>query len=118
MDAVKKAGPVEDLTQQPASNLNFESHIQGGKPVVVEFYAEWSAPCKLMIPVLHEVRETVGERATVLRINIEKDKAYAEDYAVQTVPTLIIFKKGIAVWRKNGIAPSHEILEHLNLLMD
>lgn len=113
----------ERATSEPASEklttqLNFESHIQAEKPAVVAFYADWSAPCKLMVPVLYEVKETAGDRAEVISIDINKDKAYAEEYAVYTVPTLIIFKKGIAVWRKNGISSAREILRHLDLLMN
>lgn len=55
---------------------NFESHIQGEKPVVVDFFAEWCAPCKLMTPVLHQVKETIGERATILKMDIDKNPQY------------------------------------------
>jgi thioredoxin 1 len=94
---------------------NFEGHINGDKPVVVDFAASWSNPCKLMEPVLHEVKEAVGERATVLKIDIDESPQYAELYDVRSVPALIIFKQGNIVWRKNGIIPAHEILHHLNL---
>ena len=97
--------------------MNFESHIQGEKPLLVEYYADWSEPCKLLVPVLQQVKETAGDRAVILRINIDEDKAYAEDYQVYTVPTLLLFHRGQIIWRKNGISSSHEILEHLNLLM-
>lgn len=96
----------------------FESHIQAGKPVVAEFFAEWSQPCQLMIPIMQEVKETIGDRATLIRINIDKDEGYAREYDVRTVPTVMIFKEGHLIWRKNGIAPTHEILEHLNLFME
>ncbi|MGZ3839294.1 MAG: thioredoxin family protein [Flavisolibacter sp.] len=98
--------------------MDFESHINGRKPVLVEYYADWCEPCKLLVPVLQEVKETAGDRAVVLRINIDEDKPFAEDYQVYTVPTLIVFKEGNERWRKNGISSSHEILEHLNLLME
>jgi thioredoxin 1 len=94
---------------------NFEGHINGDKPVVVDFSASWSNPCKLMEPVLHEVKEVVGERATILKIDIDQSPQYAELYDVRSVPALIIFKQGNIVWRKNGIIPAHEILQHLNL---
>ncbi|MGE5520435.1 MAG: thioredoxin family protein [Candidatus Dadabacteria bacterium] len=97
--------------------MDFESHIQGSKPVLVEFYAEWSGPCKLLIPILHEVKETTGNRISVLRINISEDPSYAEDYHVYTVPTLILFRDGRIIWRKNGIASSHEILHNLDLVL-
>ena len=98
--------------------MDFESHIQGHKPVVVEYYADWCKPCELLIPVLQQVKETAGDRATILRINIDEDKSFADAYQVYTVPTLIVFREGNIVWRKNGISSSHEILDHLNLLMD
>jgi len=97
---------------------NYESHIQGDKPVVIDFYAEWSQPCKLMTPILHEVKKVVGERAVMLSMDIEKERAFAQIYNVQTVPTLIIFHKGQILWRKNGISSAHEILEHLQMLVD
>jgi thioredoxin 1 len=98
--------------------LNFESHIQGDKPVVIDFFTEWCQPCKLMVPILQEVKETVGERASVLKMDIEKDPAFAELYSIQSVPTLMIFRKGQVHWRKNGITSAHEILEHLQTLLD
>lgn len=97
--------------------MDFESHIQGEKPVLVEYYANWCEPCKLLIPILQEVKEQAGERAIVLRINIEQDKSYADDYQVYSVPTLILFKRGHVLWRKAGLISANEILEHLNLLI-
>ena len=94
--------------------ISFEGHIKGSIPVVVDFFAEWCGPCKLMGPILHEVKEKVGERATVLKLDIDKSPYYSELYNIRSVPTLIIFKNGSVLWRKSGVASSHEILEHLN----
>ena len=94
--------------------ISFEGHIKGSIPVVVDFFAEWCGPCKLMGPILHEVKEKVGERATVLKLDIDKSPYYSELYNIRSVPTLIIFKNGNVLWRKSGVASSHEILEHLN----
>jgi thioredoxin 1 len=94
---------------------NFEGHINGDKPVVVDFFAEWCGPCKLMGPVLHEIKEKIGDRATILKIDIDKVPYYTQLYGVMSVPTLIIFKKGNIVWRKSGVAPAHEILRQLNM---
>jgi thioredoxin 1 len=93
----------------------FESHIQGTLPVIVEFYADWCEPCKLMEPVMQEVKETAGERAITLKINIDQHAALAQQYSVYTVPAVAIFKEGHILWHKNGITPAHEILEHLLL---
>jgi thioredoxin 1 len=96
---------------------NFESHIYGSKPVVVDFFAEWCGPCKLMTPVLQQVKDAVGDRVTVLKMDIDKNPGFTHHYAVQAVPTLIIFKDGHVLWRKSGVVPAHEILEHLNTVM-
>ena len=94
--------------------INFEGHINGSKPVVVDFFAEWCSPCKLMTSELHKVKEMAGERATVLKIDIDKNPDYMQLYNIRSVPTLIIFKNGHMLWRKNGIANAYEILQSLN----
>jgi thioredoxin 1 len=97
--------------------VDFESHINGTIPVLVDFYTEWCVPCKLMTPVLQEVKQSVGERATILKMDIEKNPGYAKLYNIQAVPTIAIFKEGQLVWRKGGVTPAHEILQHLQLLL-
>jgi thioredoxin 1 len=96
---------------------NYESHIQGDKPVVIGFFTRWSQPWQLMIPIFQELKEILGERATILEIDIENEPQLAESYQVQTIPTLIIFHKGQVLWRKNGISTLHEILENLQILI-
>lgn len=99
------------------ANNSFEGHINGALPVVVDFYAEWCGPCKMMSPVLHEVKDKVGDRAVVLKMDIDKNPQYASVYNIQSVPTLVIFKHGQMIWRKSGLTKAHEILEHLKLHM-
>jgi thioredoxin 1 len=67
----------------------------------------------MMSPVLQEVKQHVGDKVTILKMDIDKNPFYAQLYNVQAVPTLLIFKKGSIIWRKSGIAPAHEILQHL-----
>ena len=98
--------------------MNYESHLQGDKPVIVDFFTEWCEPCKLMIPVIREIKGIVGERATILSIDVEKEDWLAELYHIQTLPTLMIFHRGQVLWRKNGISSGHEILEHLQMVMN
>jgi thioredoxin 1 len=93
--------------------VSFEGHIQGPKPVVVDFYAEWCGPCKMMAPVLKQVKDNVKERITILKMDIDKNGYYAGKYAIQSVPTLIIFKEGKILWRKSGVASAAEILAQL-----
>lgn len=94
---------------------NFESYIQGTIPVIVEFYADWSASCKLMGPILQEVKEIAGERAITVRLDVDKNHEIAEQYQIYTVPSVAIFKEGYMIWHKNGITAAHEILDHLLL---
>ncbi len=92
----------------------FDGYIGGEKPVVADFIAGWSEPCKLMDPVLLELKEQLGDNANIVRIDIEKEPSCAELFKIWSVPTVIIFKKGHEVWRKTGIIPAHEILTNLN----
>lgn len=96
---------------------SFEGHINGEKPVVVDFFAEWCGPCRMMPPILKEVKEKLGDRITVLKMDVDKNPHYANHYSVQAVPTLIVFKNGKVVWRKAGVAPAHEIIQNVSLLV-
>jgi len=97
---------------------NFDKHINAGKPVVVDFFAEWCGPCKMMPPILKQVKEKIADRATILKMDIDKNPEYARKYAVQAVPTLIIFKNGKIAWRRSGVTPAGEILSQLQNLVE
>jgi thioredoxin 1 len=70
-----------------------------------------------MPPVLQEVKRRTGERVTVLKMDIDKNPGYSRLYNILAVPTLIIFKEGHIIWRKNGVSSPHEIMEHLTSIM-
>lgn len=91
----------------------FETHISGEVPVLVDFFADWCAPCKMMQPVLIEVKDIVGSSATILKMNVDKNKFYAEKYGIQSIPTLIIFKNGKVIWRKSGVTTAKEIVHNI-----
>jgi len=95
---------------------SFQHHIDGDLPVVVDFFAEWCAPCKAMVPVLSNVKQVVGDAATILKMDVEKNRNYAERYRIESIPTLIIFQKGKIVWRKTGVASANEIIRQLATL--
>ncbi|MDB4160991.1 thioredoxin [Bacteroidia bacterium] len=92
---------------------SFKDAISGDTPVLVDFHAEWCGPCKMMPPILSQVKDTLGGNVKIIKIDVDKNKALAEAYAVRGVPTLMIFKNGKLVWRESGVRQASELIELL-----
>lgn len=88
---------------------NFHDLINQNKPTVVDFYADWCGPCKMMPPILKEVKDKMGSKIHILKVNVDKNQKAANKYDVRSIPTVIIFKNGKIVWRKSGVPQIHEI---------
>lgn len=87
----------------------FTETLNSGKPVLVDFYAEWCYPCKVMKPILEEVKHMVGENAKILKVDIDQNRAVSAEYNIQSVPTLILFKNGKPVFRQSGVVPAEQL---------
>jgi thioredoxin 1 len=89
--------------------MTFAELIQSDKPVLIDFYADWCAPCRAMKPVLEDVKSRLGDEIMIYKIDVDKNPVIAGQYKVMSIPTLIVFKNGEPVWRKSGMASATEL---------
>jgi thioredoxin 1 len=100
-----------------SSNNSFGSLIKSEKPVLVDFFAEWCGPCKMMAPILKELKDMVGDQATIVKVDVDKNPTLAGHFQVQGVPTLMIFQNGVVKWRQSGVVPAHLLRNELQKLL-
>ena len=91
---------------------SFNNLINGDKPVLIDFFATWCGPCQMLSPIVKEVKDTLGDRVAVIKIDIDKNQALMSQpqFQVRGVPTLMLFHKGKMLWRQSGVLPKEQIV--------
>lgn len=88
---------------------NFSELTKGQTPTLIDFSAEWCGPCKMMKPILDQVKAAMGDQVRIIKIDVDKNPSIATSYQVQGVPTLILFKNGEIKWRQSGVVPTENL---------
>ncbi len=90
---------------------SFKKIIASETPVLVDFFAEWCGPCKMLAPILKDIKDELGANVKIVKIDVDKNQSIATEYQVKGVPTMILFKNGKQVWRQSGLLQKKDIIQ-------
>jgi thioredoxin 1 len=92
-------------------NSSFDKIINSEKPVLVDFFATWCGPCKMLGPILKEVKDNLEDRISIIKIDVDKNQQIASQYQVRGVPTMILFQNGKQLWRQSGVLQKNDLIK-------
>lgn len=93
---------------------SFKDIINSETPVLVDFFADWCGPCKMLAPILKQVKDELGDAVKIIKIDVDKNQALAAQFQVRGVPTMILFKNGNQLWRESGVLQKNDIISIIN----
>lgn len=102
------------MDNKNAQTSSFSELINGDTPVLVDFYADWCQPCKMMPPILKELKKKMGDRINIIKIDAEKNPDAAIRYHVRGVPNLILFRNGKVLWQQAGVVQANQLEKIIN----
>lgn len=92
----------------------FNEMINGEQLTLVDFFATWCGPCKMMHPILEQLKEKMGDDIRILKVDVDKNEALSMQYRIQSVPTLMLFKKGEMLWRQFGAMSLNDLMQKIS----
>lgn len=97
---------------------SFKEIINSETPVLVDFYADWCGPCKMLAPILKQVKDELSEKIKIIKIDVDKNQQLATQFQVRGVPTMILFKNGNQLWKQSGVLQKNDLLTIINQHID
>jgi len=92
-------------------NATFQNIINSDTPVLIDFFGSWCGPCQTLAPILKQVKDSLGERISIIKIDVDKNQELASMYQVKGVPTMMLYQKGKQLWRQSGVLSKDQIIE-------
>lgn len=92
---------------------SFSELIKSSTPVLVDFYADWCGPCKMMAPILKQIKSKLNDKVNIIKVDVDKNQTASLEYKISSVPTLMIFKNGKLLWRQSGLASEQQLIKLL-----